>query len=220
MASESIFSTASRYTGANLAEPWLRAHPPTQCNLLPREGQGRPEEGSPFLCQGLGTLCSASRKRASLRPLDHRHPSCSLPAPLGSACSLHEVSPTDTGTWDVLAAPAPSQLLYDSSTPGENQDLSTHQMKDLEKHFMGKGTRRMLLACLITASRPWVSASWLPVGNGTCFPSRCTVTLVHHQWKIRRVQLCSCMKPYCIHTTGMRCRSGPPNLQRDLFEPG
>lgn len=40
------------------------------------------------------------------------------------------------------------------------------------KHSMGKGTRRMLLACLIPAARPRVPASRLAVGNGTCFPSR------------------------------------------------
>lgn len=131
-----------------------------------------------------------------------------VPAP---SCAA---SPPHTGTWGVLAAPTPFQLLRDSSTPEENQYFSTHQTKDRDKHFMGKGTRRMLLACLIPAAHPWVSASWLAVGNGTCFPSCCTVMLIQRQWKIGRVELWSSVKPWCIRIPGTRCAGLVPHSFR------
>lgn len=58
--------------------------------------------------------------------------------------------------------PLPPDFLRDSSAPEENQYFSTHQRKGREKHSMGKGTRRMLLACLIPAVRPRVPLlGWL-----------------------------------------------------------
>lgn len=104
--------------------------------------------------------------------------------------------------------PLPPDFLCDSSTPEENQYFSTHQRKDREKHSMGKGTRRMLLACLIPAACPRVPASRLAVGNGTCFPSRSAVTGRH--CKRRRAELCSHLSHRDIHAPGAECSFGPP----------
>lgn len=57
-------------------------------NLHPGEGGWGLEEGLPFLSQGWEAPCSVGSERASPRLLDHMHPSCSLPSPLGSAYSL------------------------------------------------------------------------------------------------------------------------------------
>lgn len=62
---------------------------------------------------------------------------------------------------------------------------------------MGKGTRQMLLACLIPAARPREPASGLAVGNGTCFPSLSAVMGQH--CKRRRAELCGHLGPRGIH---------------------
>lgn len=73
---------------------------------------------------------------------------------------------------------------------------------------MGKGTRRMLLACLIPAVRPRVPASRLAVGNGTCFPSRSALAGQH--CNRRRAELCSHLRPRSMHAPDAGCRFSPP----------
>lgn len=94
------------------------------------------------------------------------------PHPWAVPAPSHTALPADRAPGMSGQPPLPPDFLRDSSTPEENQYFSTHRRKEREKHSMGKGTRRMLLACLIPAARPRVPASRLAVGNGTCFPSR------------------------------------------------
>lgn len=94
------------------------------------------------------------------------------PHPWAVPAPSHTALPADRAPGMSGQLPLPPDFLRDSSTPEENQYFSTHRRKEREKHSMGKGTRRMLLACLIPAARPRVPASRLAVGNATCFPSR------------------------------------------------
>lgn len=143
----------------------LRLSPPAIWNP-----EGETEEGSLFLSQGW----EASREKA--RPMDHVHSSP------GQCLLTPEWKRAPGVSWQPLFLPSFSMT---HPLQGKSQSFSTHE-KDRGKHSMGKGTRRMLLACLIPEAHPWVSASWLAVGNGTCFPSCRTVTLLQHQWGIRR----------------------------------
>lgn len=135
-------------------------------------------------------------------------PSCSLPAPLISACSfLCNRTQAPGVSWQPLL---PASFSVTHPLQGKSK-TSAHTRRGTERSISWeRGWRQMLLACLIAAARPWVSASWLAVGNGTCFPSRCAAVLAHRQWETRRVELCSRVKPRCIHTPGTRCRSGVP----------
>lgn len=82
--------------------------------------------------------------------------------------------------------PLPPGSLRDSSTPEENQHSSAHERKEREQRSMGKGTRRMLLACLIPAAA--LACLWemalasLPAPHSRASSARGGHSLQPHLW--------------------------------------
>lgn len=135
-------------------------------------------------------------------------PSCSLTAPLIGACSL----PCNWTQAPGVSQQPPLPPSFSVTHPLQGKiNTPAHSRRRTERSISWeRGWKQMLLACLITAAHPWVSASWLAVGNGTCFPSLCPAVLAHRQWETRRVELHSRVKLRCIRTPATRCRSGVP----------
>lgn len=123
-----------------------------------------PEPGSPVRCRQGQSRPQLPGSHASSLPSARTPGQCLLPPTQPSQWTGHLGCPGSPRSLPTFSVTHPLQRKTNTSAHIGDRNG--------RKHSMGKGTRRMLLACLIPAARPRVPASRLAVGNGTCFPSR------------------------------------------------